>query len=152
MSFFINNTNATKMSTGTAAISPESVGWNSFTEYCKQTFNYSIKDLVAFNKGQQVTLERMPIKELFKKATANKKAVLKYIKLFAEEVSESDYAELSQAYKLYMGKRAVDSSYNKLGQNSEFSYSAWLTKITDPNGPIKLTKEEVLRYFNEAKA
>jgi hypothetical protein len=150
--WFTNNTNATKAPTSSTAIVPESASWNSFTSYCQQAFNYTSRDLTVFSKGQQVAVERMPIKELFKKITASKKAVLKYLKLFAEESSKFSYSELSNAYQAYVGKFASDSSYRKLGQDTSYNYSTWLEKITDPNGPVKLTKEEVIRYFKDCLA
>lgn len=150
--WFVDNTNATSSSAGTLALIPESVSWKNFTTYCAQAFNYSVRDLTAFSKCQQAVTERMPIKELFKKATMNKRSVLNYVKLFAEETCKYDYADLSISYKQYMGKHALDSSFEKLNKDANYNYRAWLEKVTDSNGPVKLTREEVLNYFKEFKA
>lgn len=150
--WFANNTNASRVPTNMTMLIPESVSWNNFVAYCSQAFNFTAIDLAAFSKNSQAMLERMPIKELFKKATANKKSILSYIKLFAEEACRHNYKSLALTYAQYMGKHAVDTSYAKLAKDLDYNYMAWLEKITDPNGSIKLTREEVLKYFKDFKA
>ena len=147
--WFANNTNAITLGDG---LMLKNINWSSFVAYCKQAFNYTTIDLSAFSVGNQTTLERMPIKELFKKATANKKSVLKYIKIFAEAANKYSCPYLSSSYTMHMGKLAVDISNSKLAKDTNYNYMAWLEKVTDPNGPIKLTKEEVLKYFKDFKA
>ena len=146
-SWFVDNTNALYTSKGQAYLSPADVSWNSFANYCKQTFNYTPRDLFAISRGESI-VDRLPIKDLFKKAAStNKKTTLTYIKNFAP-----CGATLAQAYSSYMGKYATDINSVTLQKNINFNYRAWLEKITDPNGPVKLTREEVLKYFKDFKA
>jgi hypothetical protein len=148
--WFAKNTNAVRVGD---AIAPEEVNWSSFVKYCKQAFNYTSRDLTTLSTGQQVSTERASIKELFKKAAAtDRKTTLKFVRIFATENIKHSYNSLAATYTQYMGKVATDTSYINLVKNPEYNYKAWLEKVTDPNGPIKLTKAEVLKYFNEYKA
>lgn len=145
--WFTNNTNALR---DYGTIAPAEVSWQSFTDYCKQAFNYTPADLTAFSKGQQPAIERALIKELFKKAAKmNRKNTLECIKNFAYEFPN---LTLGLAYNNYMGKHAADTNTVFLSKDINFNYKAWLDKVTDPDGPIKLTKKEVLKYFNDFKA
>jgi len=144
--WFIKNTNAIR--TNITALEPVNVDWSHFSKYCKQKFNYNSRDLVTLSKGMPA-VDRLPIKDLFKKAAnTNRKNTLKYLKNFATEYPTA----LSLAYNNYMGKYATDISAVALYGNTDYNYKAWLEKVTDPNGPVKLTKEEVLKYFREYKA
>ena len=146
--WFIDNTNACYVGGGPTSIRPSEVLWFNFINYCKQNFNYSSRDLTALSKGMQA-IDRLPIKDLFKQAAAtNKKTTLKYVKNFAIEQPTT----IAQAYNSYMGKHAIDTSVVLLQKDTNVNFKAWLEKVTDPNGPVKLTKEEVLNYFKEFKA
>lgn len=147
--WFADNTNATWVN---GAVKPSDVDWKSFVNYCKQNFNYTNRDLTALSQGNEA-IERAPIKELFKKAAStNRKTTLRYIKNFAMAAAKHNWLSLSIAYSQYMGKCAVDTSYVRLIKDTEHNYRAWLEKVTDPDGPIKLTKEEVLSYFKDCIA
>lgn len=145
--WFINNTNAT---VDKGNLKPESISWKHFAAYCKQNFNYNYRDLTAVSKDQSPVCERAPIKELFKKAAkTNRKTTLLYIKNMAKEYPTASPA---QSYQQYMGKYATDKSNVSLGKDTDYNYRAWLEKVTDPNGPVKLTREEVLSYFKDCVA
>jgi hypothetical protein len=150
--WFANNTNAVRVYAASTKLVPASVNWNNFIEYCNQAFNYTTHDLTTLSKGQQTITERIPIKDLFKKAAGtNRKTTLTYIKNFAELAVRHNYKSLAAAYSQYIGKHASDSSFRAIttDTNSMYRYRAWLEKVTDPTGPIKLTKEEVSNYFKE---
>ena len=143
--WFAENTNASWVN---GMLKPKDIEWKNFTSKCKQQFNYTTRDLTALSKSQQVVNERDQIKDLFKKAARmNRKNTLKYIKNFALAYPS---LALAQAYYLYMGKLAIDTNSVLLQKDINYNYKAWLEKITDPNGPVKLTKEEVLKYFKES--
>ena len=113
---------------------------------CKQRFNYSMFDLSKLSRGEITSVNREPIKTLFKKAAkTNKKTTLAFIKNFANEFATYS---LAGAYRAYMGKYAVDTNALNIN-NTNYSYQLWLEKVTDPEGPIKLTREEVINYFKE---
>jgi hypothetical protein len=126
--------------------------WSKFTARCKTNFNYTGLDLNALSKGQTLEINREAIKNLFKAATSNKKAVLEFIKNFAMYAANYSHPTLSGAYHGYMGKMASDTNSNFLAKDPQYNYAAWLNKITDPEGIIKLKKEEVLTYFKNFKA
>ncbi len=142
--WFAINTNATRLNT--TKLDPEEVNWKCFTDICKQRFNYSVPDLSKLSRGEVNNINREPIKTLFKKAAkTSKKATLEFIKNFANEFPRYP---LAGAYASCMGKYATDTNASLLN-NTNYNYKAWLEKVTDPNGPIKLTKKEVLNYFKE---
>lgn len=149
--WFAEHTNAARSDrTKNNGLVPASVHWNNFVQHCKQAFSYSPRDLSELSKGKQATAEREPIKKLFKKAAAtNRKTTLSYIKNFAEVVANHGIPSLNTAYHQHMGKHAIDTNDGILKKDTNYNYKAWLNKVTDPNGPIKLTKEEVLSYFKE---
>lgn len=145
--WFVSNTNATGIPGGNT-INPGAVDWNSFVAVCTRKFNYTNRDLNALFHGK-APIKREPIKVLFKKvANTSKKLTLDYIKLFA---SEYPTAALTNAYTNYMGKYTTDSSRKLIMQDPNYNYQAWLASITDPVGPVKLTKEEIKSYFNSCK-
>jgi hypothetical protein len=145
--WFAANTNATMLNTN--KLVPEEADWRHFMDTCKQRFNYSMFDLSKLSRGEITSVNREPIKTLFKKAAkTNKKTTLAFIKNFANEFATYS---LAGAYRAYMGKYAVDTNALSIN-NTNYSYQLWLEKVTDSEGPIKLTKEEVLNYFNEYKA
>jgi hypothetical protein len=145
--WFSNNTNAIRDGD---TLTPAEVTWHSFTNYCKQIFNLTPADLTAFSNGQLSVIERATIKELFKKAAKmNRKNTLRYIKFFALEYPTTT---LGLAYNKYMGKYATDTNAVAIAKDTNFNYKAWLENVADPNGPIKLTREEALKYFNDFKA
>jgi hypothetical protein len=149
--WFINNTNANASTD--RKMEPTSADWNSFSEYCKQTFNYTTRDLTSLSKDQRTEPDRSPIKTLFKQAAmTSEKKTLTYIDNFAREAVAHNYKSLATSYVQHMGRRALDSCANKIQADIMYNYKAWLEKVTDPNGPIKMTKPEVLSYFNECKA
>lgn len=147
--WFVANTNAKNANN---ILEPENIRYNKFIGLCKQKYNYTDRDLTILSKGQPLTAERDNIKNLFKAKTASKKAVLEFVKVLAVEASKRSEPKLSHEYILYMGKNASDIGAPALRKDQQYNYQAWLNKITDPNGPIKLTREEVLNYFNEYKA
>lgn len=149
--WFVANTNALRLE-GQDSIVPEEISWNSFIETCTQEFNYTSRDLSLIASGNQDAPDRRPIKELFKLATGpNPAAVKKFIKCLAKFSVDSSISFLSETYRRYIGYLAVDSSSTKVKTDPTFGYGAWLDKITDQDGPIKLTKEEVLAYFKECQ-
>ena len=149
--WFSNYTNATRPKGKSASsLEPSDVQWSSFVEYCRKNFNYTAIDLANLGKNQQLDSERTTIKKLFKKAAeTNKKTTLKYIKIFATIAADYSYPSLSTAYQQYMGKTASDISGAILPKETKYNYAAWLEKITNPEGPVKLTREEVLKYFKD---
>jgi C4-type Zn-finger protein len=145
--WFVTNTNATKLNTN--KLIPEEADWRHFMDTCKQRFNYSMFDLSKLSRGEITSVNREPIKTLFKKAAkTNKKTTLAFIKNFASEFTTYS---LAAAYRAYMGKYAVDINALNIN-NTDYSYRLWLEKVTDPNGPVRLTREEVLNYFKEYAA
>lgn len=150
--WFVNNTNALKVQHYLTDLEPASVSWRSFVKYCKQTFNITSRDLTAFSKGQLAIAERLPVRELFKNLTSNRKSVLNYIKIIAEDAVKHNYGSLALAYSQYVGRFATDTNYAYVSKDPKYNYAAWLAKVTDPNGPAKLTREEVLTRFKEFKA
>jgi hypothetical protein len=144
--WFANNTNANRDGD---TLTPTEINWRSYADYCKHTFNYTPRDLTTLSKSTQAAFDRVPIKDLFKKATANKKSTLKYIKLFAFTYPS---LLLVQAYNHYMGKYSTDTNAVAIQKDINYNYKAWLEKITNPDGPVKLTKEEVLKYFKDCVA
>ena len=147
--WFVANTNALRLE-GQDNIIPEEVSWKSFAELCLQKFNYTVRDLSLLAAGEQETPNRKPIKELFKLAIGpDATAVKKFIKRIANYSAEQF---LNTSYERYLGYFSIDSSSNKLRTDSVYGYKSWLEKVTDPNGPVKLTKEELLAYFKECRA
>lgn len=147
--WFADNTNASWVK---GTLKPSNVDWKNFINSCKQRFNYTSRDMTALSQNQQPNIERAPIKELFKKAAnTNRKTTLRYIKNMAKEYSTTS---LAISYNQYMGKHATDtnSSSISLSKDTNYSYRAWLNAITDPDGPVRLTREEVLNYFKECAA
>jgi hypothetical protein len=144
-SWFVNNTNAASSHGGIT--NPEEVSWSNFVVYCKQKHNLTARDLSLISSDQQPE-KRESIKSLFKKAaTTNKKTTLKFIELFATMPP----LDLSGCYNRYMGKHATDTSAMYLTKDVNYNYTAWLNAVTDPDGQVKLTKEEVMAYFKECK-
>jgi hypothetical protein len=148
--WFGHHTNAYRQNTH--ILDPADVMWSKFTARCKTNFNYTGLDLNALSKGQTLEINREAIKNLFKAATSNKKAVLEFIKNFAMYAANYSHPTLSSAYHGYMGKMASDTNSNFLAKDPQYNYAAWLNKITDPEGTVKLKKEEVLNYFKNFKA
>lgn len=144
--WFVANTNAKNNSN---VLEPENIRYNNFISRCKKKYNYTDRDLTLLSKGQSLTAERGTIKNLFKTKTASKKAVLEFIKILATEASKRTEPKLSHEYILYMGKNASDTNAPALRKDQQYNYQAWLSKITDPNGTVKLKKEEVLAYFKD---
>lgn len=142
--WFVANTNAKNANN---ILEPENIRYNKFIDLCKQKYNYTDRDLTILSKGQPLTIERDSIKNLFKAKTASKKAVLEFVKVLAVEASKRSEPKLSHEYILYMGKNASDIGAPALRKDQQYNYQAWLNKITDPKGPVKLKKEEVLNYF-----
>lgn len=142
--WFTHNTNATMTS---GKYTPNKVSWASFLDYCRQKYNFTASDLTSISRGREAE-SRESINSLFKKAAGTSKNVtLKFIKLFAATTQPA----LSQCYNAYMGKHAIDTSSMRLSKDTQYNYTAWLTAVTDPNGPVKLTKEEISAYFKECK-
>jgi hypothetical protein len=144
--WFVANTNAKNTNN---ILEPENIRYNKFISHCKQKYNYTDRDLTTLSKSQPLTVERDNIKNLFKAKTASKKAVLEFVKVLATEASKRTEQKLNREYILYMGKNASDTNAPALIKDQQYNYKAWLNKITDPKGTVKLTREEVLNYFKE---
>jgi hypothetical protein len=151
--WMVANTNAKITSANVGVLDPEEVSWNYFAAKCKQKFNLTKEDLGALLRGEALKLSREPITTLFKRAAeTNKKSTLNFIQDLASFSNLYKNNYLSHTYINYVSTHATDTNSSYLSRDIEHNYKAWLEKVTDPNGPIKLTKEEVLAYFKEYRA